>query len=51
MLVFIIIILLLVCATNSMVRTKEQKKVDFITGLSIAVCIGSLIGLLIYKFA
>lgn len=50
MLAFIGAVLILVCATSYMVRTKEKGKLDFISGLNAAVCIGALIGLLIYKF-
>ena len=50
MLAVICIVLVLVCALTCGARIWEKKKIDFISGISAAACIGAVIGLLVYKF-
>lgn len=50
MITVICIALILVCALVCVTRIWKKKKIDIISGISAAACLGAIIGLLIYKF-
>lgn len=50
MLSIISIVLILACALTCTARIYEKKKIDFISGICAAACVGAVVGMLIYHF-
>lgn len=50
MLSIISIVLIAVCALTCAARIYEKKKIDLISGICAAACVGAAVGMLIYHF-